>query len=154
MNEKEKRLISIVMKPLQFSFRRTFSIFLKLKYGTCFYTPANLRYIVFEAFELTNNIYKTIEFSSIIHFLTFSTTQVSPSSSPSWVFAEQAVIVHLRFFISSMFSYFRICIVFSVLRRAEEPARDLACWRILAKALLIALFPNLLISNTTKSFYS
>ncbi len=46
------------------------------------------------------------------HFLTFSTSHVSPSSSPSWVLAEQAVIVHLRF---PRFYVLRVWIIYNVL---------------------------------------
>lgn len=42
------------------------------------------------------------------HFLTFSTSQVSPSSKPSCVFAEQAVMAHFLLPRFSVFRFLRI----------------------------------------------
>lgn len=61
-----------------------------------------------------------------LHFLTFSTSQVSPSSKPSWVLAEQAVMVHLRFPRFSTFKLFRILIQWKLLNLAEVLEQGLA----------------------------
>ncbi len=42
------------------------------------------------------------------YFLTFSTSQVRPSSKPYWVLAEQAVIVHFLVLICYIFKFSRI----------------------------------------------
>lgn len=58
---------------------------------------------------------ETVHFDSLyssrdhlFYFETFEISQVSPSSSPSLVLAEQAVIVHVLVLILSIFSRFRI----------------------------------------------
>ena len=63
------------------------------------------------------------------HFLTFSTSQVSPSSSPSWVFAEQAVIVHTRVWIFSIFSCYKIYVNWQILELVIRLGPDLAYLR-------------------------
>lgn len=69
-------------------------------------------------------------------------SQPSPSSSPSCVLAEQATIVHLRFFISSIFSSCKIYIHEHLPRLVGEPARDPAYWRRSAVGHQKAPFPN------------
>lgn len=63
------------------------------------------------------------------HFLTLSTSQLSPSSKPSWVLAEQAVIVHFLPSKISPLNSFKIYLFCLLLRQAGVPVLDLACWR-------------------------
>ena len=47
-------------------------------------------------------------FLKVHHFFTFSTNHPSPSSRPSWVLAEHAVMVHVLVLICSIFNCYRI----------------------------------------------
>ena len=72
------------------------------------HTTTNFRDFFLNSDNGQQNYVITFIFSKSHHFLTFSTNHPSPSSRPSWVLAEHAVIVHVLVLICSMFSCYRI----------------------------------------------
>ena len=79
----------------------------------------------------------------IHYFLTLSTSQANPSSSPSWVLAEHAVIVQVLVLICSIFNCSKIFINHHIPHQAEGPAPNLVYWQKWEEAHLKVLFPSL-----------
>jgi hypothetical protein len=72
-----------------------------------------------------------------------STSQANPSSSPSWVFAEHAVIVHVLVFICSIFNCSKIYLNSNLPHPAAKPVPNLACSQRSTMELLTVTFPSL-----------
>ena len=78
--------------------------------------------------------------ASINHFLTVSTTHLNPSSSPCFVFAEHASILHVLVFRASICSKSKIYVVPILLSLVEVPVQGLVCLLRLILAHLLVIF--------------
>lgn len=74
------------------------------------------------------------------HFLTVSTTHLNPSSSPCFVFAEHASILHVLVFRASICSKSKIYVVPFLLSLVEVPVQGLVCLLRLILAHLLVIF--------------
>lgn len=89
---------------------------------------------------MDNNL---INWSNYNHFLTCSTNQVKPSSKPSWVLAEQAVMVQVLVWIFYIFNCSRIYIGSMVLVGVTAPGLDLVySRRLIVEHLLVISRPG------------
>lgn len=86
------------------------------------------------------------------NFLTFSTSQAIPSSNPSCVLAEQAVIVQVLVLICSIFSCYKIFLNQNILHLAAGLELNLVYWQKLVRERSLIIFTFISQYFTTKSF--